>query len=75
MPVQRIKLSKEKSQALRNELPRGSYQQISQAMEVAPETVREILRGRIFDNYGVIPAAEKLIENRRAAIEKKVNKL
>jgi hypothetical protein len=75
MPVQRIKLSQERSKAIRNELPRGSYSHIATAMEVDVETVREILRGRIYDNHGVIPAAEKYISNRKQLIQEKVNKL
>ena len=73
--MQRIKLSKEQSKAIRNELPRGSYQVIAEAMDVDAEAVREVLRGRIFDNYGIIPAAHRLIEKRNQEVEKKVNKL
>lgn len=75
MPVTRKKLSPERSEEIRSELKRGSYKRIAEAMDVDVDKVRDVLRGKVYDDYGIVLAAEKLIAIRKEAIAKKVNEI
>lgn len=75
MPMARRKLTEEESKDYRDRLPRNSYKRIAEIIGRSKETVRQILLGHSWDNYGVIPIADKIIEEWEAEVERKVNEV